>query len=101
MVVNSSPDRAEGWRLGLGAGSRDLGAGAGGWGCGFDEGSRRRRDLLARYRGMTRDPRAPRSVGADADSDARPPHDRSWHDAAILDEQPIAFQIDQVLRQRN
>jgi len=45
--------------------------------------------------------RRARRVRADPDSDPGPPHDRSRIDAAILDEQASAEQIEPVLAERN
>jgi len=50
---------------------------------------------------MSVDKHTPKTVGPDADSNPRAPSDRPRLDATVLDEEPIAQQIDLVLRQRN
>src|SRR5262245_46315952 len=55
----------------------------------------------ARNGRVTTDPRAPRMFGADPDADARAPRHVSDRDAAVLDVEPFAEEIEPVLRQRN
>src|ERR1700730_16905449 len=47
------------------------------------------------------DPCTPRTVGRDTDPDARTPDDRAGTDAAVIDVQAIAKQIETILRQRD
>ena len=56
---------------------------------------------MRRHRRMSFDERPPRRVDADANADARPPDHRSEPQAAILDIQSIADEIDLVFRERN
>ena len=50
---------------------------------------------------MTADPRAPRMLGPDADADASAPRDVADRQTAIVHVEPIADEIEPVLRQRN
>ncbi len=50
---------------------------------------------------MRPDPHAPGMLRSDADPDARPPHERTDLDAAILDEQALTNKVETVFRERD